>query len=158
MCVNYTRIEQEFLLDKFNTFKSRMLLLHKKKHRSSPICGRFCENYFDLNQQMLHFFDRLRAYNRRWSSFVTVYFVVHTFFIVHIMYGLLAESSMTFDLQKRFYFIFFTFELTIIMVAITNECSKIVRNNVRIYKINTALCYVYQERKEAEILYLIKVN
>src|SRR5699024_788616 len=93
------------------------------------------KKFFAINREIFVFFDRLAAYSRHSAPLASVYFVTHTFYIVYFLYGILRDYS-NFDWQQRSFFVLFATQLSALMCIVTHACSKIVRNNVHIYKAN----------------------
>ena len=144
-----------------NSFKQDMAKLGKSSNNKKvvfdqkkfnlKIWNKFC----NVNNQIIYFFYQLRICNRYWSPLASIYFLGHTSYIVADLHGLLVDRSKGFNF-KKIYFVFFTVELTSIMLLITNECAKIVRNNVQIYKTNRQFAY-QRTFQRLNVLHQIKV-
>ena len=156
LCANYMRIQQEFLLEKIETLTSDILKptnrLAKNRISSTMVWQRFT----DINTEIFLFFDQLRAVNRVWSPYVSVYFVGHTMIEVYLFYGIIFDSG-TFDLLKRSYFLYFNVEFMLVLYAITHACAVVVRRNIRIWKTNVTFCYAFSRTYQPNPIYLIKV-
>ena len=109
-----------------------------------------------INSEIIHQFDELHAYNRYWAKFASIYFVAYIEILTYIAYGLLFDKSES-DFAKRSFFLYFTFELLGMLLLITHEASKIVYNNVQIYKTNRAFCYTFGRVAKPKTVYLLKV-
>ena len=152
------KIQQGFLLTQINTLTRDIQLKSKgqiaNKHRSTELIW---TRFTNINLEIFTFFDQLRAVNRVWTSFVSVYFVGHTLILVFLFYSLVFDDA-EFEFLKKSYFIYFVIEFAAILLAITNACSVVVRHNIMIYKTNTIFCYHFIRSYQPNVFYLLKVR
>lgn len=158
LLVHYTGVRQHALLDELCSLTA-MLQPTKKSKAPQPTTNvdeQIWRRFVDLNQRILAFFDELHAYNRYWSPFVSIYFVNYSGMISYLAYGFLFDQA-EFELGKSSFFVFFTVELLAMLLFITYECSRIVRQNVRMFKTNRKFCYDFTRYRSPRLLYILNV-
>lgn len=109
-----------------------------------------------MNEEIVRFNQRLYRYNHFWSPYLSMYFLVHTVMIAYFAYALLLDFS-SFEFLARSYFIFFLVELTLIMLLLTGECSRIVQYNVSLYRANAKFSFQFQHTFVLDKVNLVKV-
>lgn len=77
---------------------------------------------------------------------------------VFLLYGFIFNHGNAFDLLKKSYFLYFTVEFMILLIAITYALSAIVRHNVAIYKTNITFCYTFSKYYKPSPVVLLKVK
>ena len=77
---------------------------------------------------------------------------------VFLLYGFIFNYGNAFDLLKKSYFLYFTVEFMILLIAITYALSAIVRHNVAIYKTNITFCYTFSKYYKPSPVVLLKVK
>src|SRR5699024_6803992 len=77
-------------------------------------------------------FAEIKAQNRFWSRYMTIYFAVYIIEICYLAYiFLFVQSSLGF---QKLFFIFIAAEFLILIIGVTLEGSKVVNKNCRMHK------------------------
>ncbi len=158
LTASYLKLQQTFQLEEIESLtekvvKKASVVKYKNAASSEKIWRRFTRT----NGQILVFFDQLAAVNQFWSPHLTTYFACHISMEVFLLYGFIFDHGTAFDLLKKSYFLYFTVEFMLLLIAITYALSAIVRHNVAIYKTNITFCYAFSRYYKPSPLYLLKV-
>ena len=104
LCVRYSRIKQQMLVDKIKSFTER-IRTQKRKLRLGV--HEIWHRFVAINSEILEQFDELHAYNRFWAKFVTIYFIGYIGMMGYLAYGFFFDKT-EFDFNKRSFFIYFS--------------------------------------------------
>ena len=87
----------------------------------------------EVNRQMLALFEEIRAQNRFWSKYLTIYFVVYIIEIVYLSYSYLFFDTAELGILQLF-FPLFAVNFMLVLVLVTLECSQVVAKNCQLYR------------------------
>lgn len=87
----------------------------------------------EVNRQMLALFEEIRAQNRFWSKYLTIYFVVYIIEIVYLSYSYLFLDTAELGILQLF-FPLFAVNFMLVLVLVTLECSQVVAKNCQLYR------------------------
>ena len=155
LAANYMTIQQTFLLEKIESLTGKVVRAsaqYKMRMPSVKVWKRFTR----INSEIFSFFEQLNANNAFWAPYLSTYFACHVSMEVFLFYGFIFDRT-AFDWLKRSYFLYFTVEFVVLLIAITYACSALVRRNVKIYKTNITFCYAFSKNYQPVPIYLLKV-
>ena len=88
----------------------------------------------EVNRQMLALFEEIRAQNRFWSKYLTIYFVVYIIEIVYLSYSYLFLDTAELGVLLQLFFPLFAVNFMLVLVLVTLECSQVVAKNCHLYR------------------------
>ncbi len=132
MSTTYYRIRQQCKLVQLESLSQKLNQKLAKIAVKQPNSA-FLLQFRKLNQEVLNLFREIPAQNLFWSPYLTLYFIVYIFAIVYLTYCFFFVKTSLDGLKKSFFLLFANNFMTILII-ITLECTRVVRNNMQLHR------------------------
>lgn len=148
--VHYIAIKQRLLIRQSEGNLTELMAIKCNDIREGATSVKLASvrrNFGNTFTTMLALFDELNAMETFWRPYVTVDFLGYIGMECYLIHGFLVDPTRL-ELGQRSFFLFFAIEILAIILLLTGECSLVVYNSERYYRLNCKFTYELSKRQK----------
>lgn len=156
----YLRIKQQFKFRKLKSLSAKLIQRINNFSNKNPTKFKsrtFLQKYARLNREIISLFQEIRAQNRFWSRYLTIYALAYIVEICELTYVFVFYAE-----RIKYLYAFLNVQFISILVLLTAECSLILYRNAQIHQLKRRFVLVHllfdQQQQSLSIHNLLKFN